>query len=154
MSPAASTGMSGQITISAMLAAPITKKAIAAASNTKERTVNPIHRLTRLSPNARRRASNPAPGYVMIRRHGEKSVRSNMVVENMLAKLPSRRCELHSTPIQPVLYHQLKMLNISILMLSVASKGLADKRHPMCTCTVENLLGYGGRTSSCIVPGL
>jgi hypothetical protein len=77
----------------------------AAENSTNDLIVNPMKRLTRLSKKARACASNPAPGAVMIRRHGENNVRSKIFVENISANVLSRRLLLAITPFHPAVYH-------------------------------------------------
>jgi hypothetical protein len=121
ISPTPSSGTSGQTMSSASAIRQSARKANVAAKSTKARIVKPIARLTMLSPNARILASKPAPGYVMIRRHGENSVRSRILIENISLKEVIRRTVLLSTPAQPGPYHHANRSSIIIVIVIVAS---------------------------------
>jgi len=58
----------------------------------------------------------------MIRRHGAKSVRSSVAIENISARPAKRRRVLLSIPVQPLPYHQLNKSSINIVIGIVTPK--------------------------------
>lgn len=120
MNATAMSGTSGQTMTSISPAMHRNVNDMAAANNTKKRTVKPTHRLIRLSPIARILASMLAPGYVIIRLHGEKSVKSSVLTENVSANPLKRFFVADNIPAQPLPYHQLNRSSINIVTSIVA----------------------------------